>query len=70
MLPDISPTAETVKPSANAVAKPPTVATVSPRNTLNSSSGLVIAYNDLATGAKAAPALPPKDGIVFSRGHC
>ncbi|KAG8728299.1 TRAPP subunit bet5 [Ceratobasidium sp. 428] len=67
MLSDISPGAETIKPSANAVAKPPSATVVSPRNTLSSSTGLVIAYNETSGGAKPAPTLPPKEATEQER---
>ncbi|KAG8746650.1 TRAPP subunit bet5 [Ceratobasidium sp. 414] len=67
VLADISPTVETIKPSGNAVAKPPPATIVSPRNTLNSSAGLVIAYNDAVGGAKPAPSVPPKEAAGQER---
>ncbi|KAF8597500.1 snare-like protein [Ceratobasidium sp. AG-I] len=60
MLSDISPPLDSTK-SSNSAIKAPTSAVTSPRNTLSSSAGLVIAYNDGSAGAKNAPALPPKD---------
>ncbi|QRV94343.1 transport protein particle subunit bet5 [Ceratobasidium sp. AG-Ba] len=59
MLSDISPGIETIKPSTSAVTKSATTV-VSPRNTLSSSTGLVIAYND-SNSTRPAPSLPPKE---------
>ncbi|KAG9125459.1 mannosyl-oligosaccharide alpha-1,2-mannosidase, partial [Ceratobasidium sp. 392] len=61
MLSDISPGVETIKPSANSLTKPPPATVVSPRNTLSSNTGLVIAYNEPTSGAKPAPAALPKE---------
>ncbi|KAG8722278.1 TRAPP subunit bet5 [Ceratobasidium sp. 394] len=62
MLSDISPGVETIKPSGNMPTKPPPATVVSPRNTLSSSTGLVIAYT------KPAPtALPHKEAAEQER---
>lgn len=64
MLSDISPPLESAK--SNNPVKPPSAVT-SPRNTLSSSTGLMIAYSDGPAGTKNAPAPPPKDGSSQER---
>lgn len=59
MLSDVSQLVE--PPKIDNTAKPVAPVAVSARNTLSSSTGLVIAYNEPPVSAKSAPAPPPKD---------
>ncbi|KAJ1304869.1 hypothetical protein OPQ81_006003 [Rhizoctonia solani] len=62
MLSDVSQLVEPPKSSGDASARAPAPVVTSPRNTLSSSTGLVIAYNEPSVPTKNAPTPQTKDG--------
>jgi hypothetical protein len=68
MLSDVSQQIEPPK-AADKSVKPPAPVVTSPRNTLSSSTGLVIAYNETSNHTRNTPAPPPKDAGQSERSN-